>query len=185
MAKSDKPYILLDTMVVAGIFALTKKGDSTERNKREWKRAVSKLREGIEYQGITVSPSVCFELMCWNKDWFEFVATNSKKIPLFNYSNEPIKNDILQIAAKYSYKCGENYSGCAADDNFKLKSMDPITAAYSIKHNHYILTENQRDFPESYFQLVAVEQLILFAKNDKKYRRFLCLIKPKNSCLFL
>ncbi len=55
--------------------------------------------------------------------------------------------------------------------------MDPLIAAYCIKSNHYLLTTNQQDFPESHFSVVGTEILILSGKNGK-YRSIIYLLKP-------
>jgi hypothetical protein len=177
MSDTNDRYIMLDTMVVAGIFALTKKGPGVEENKKEWKRAVIKFTSDISNKKIVVPPSVCFELMCWNKEWYEMVSVNPNNYSIFSYSSEPIKNEIMKVAAEFAYSCGENY-GEKDDGKYKLKSMDPVTAAYSLKHNHYILTENEKDFPEKCFHIVSTEKLILSGKDRKKYRRFLYLLEP-------
>ncbi|PIV07576.1 hypothetical protein CO009_00415 [Candidatus Shapirobacteria bacterium CG_4_8_14_3_um_filter_35_11] len=170
----ENKIILLDTMIVGGLFALNKKGNKIEENKTEWKRAVIKIVNIFENKRLLAPPSVCFELMCWDKNWHKFVTEKSRSV--FNYSSEPISNETLQIASKFAYTCGESF-GETNEIKYKLKSMDPITAAYAINHKYYILTENEKYFPESFFKIVSIEKLILFGKDGKKYRRFLYLLE--------
>ena len=130
MVLSEDKYIMLDTMVVAGIFALTKTGHGVEENKKEWKRAVVKLAKNVDNNVVRIvaPPSVCFELMCWNKDWHKMVSEYPNRYPLFSYSNEPIKNEDLKIAAKFAHSCGASY-GETGDAKYKLKSLDPSISA--------------------------------------------------------
>jgi len=159
----EDKVILLDTMVVGGLFALSKKGKSIDENKKEWKNVVVKIIENIKNRKLVVPPSVCFELMCWNKEWHQLISSKSSSI--FSYSDRPIRNEILQLAAMYSYECGSKFVD-GDESKPKLKSMDPITAAYCLKHKYYIITENIVDFYIYWNQTPNTEN----SKKSKKKR---------------
>ncbi|MPN40374.1 hypothetical protein SDC9_187910 [bioreactor metagenome] len=56
--------------------------------------------------------------------------------------------------------------------------MDPIIAAYSLLGKHYLLTTNQKDFPESHFSVIETRVLVLSGKAGK-HRQIVFLLKPK------
>ncbi len=181
----DENTIFLDSNVVAGAIAVGKDGNSsqkTEKNLEEWGGAIKKLANKLSpdsYKKLIVPTPICYELMAWNPKWFQIVS-DTKNDPLFKYSNYDIKNDILKVGAKYAY---ESKTGTGSDNqSAKLKTMDPLLAAYSIKHKCCILTENECDFPESHFEVVGIEVLKLIGSDKnlhKKQRSILYLLKPK------
>ena len=116
--------------------------------------------------------------MAWNKEWFKIVTGDEYKI-LFTYSSYGLANKFIKVAARYAFesqiRTGSN------NDSAKLKTMDPLLAAYSIIFNCPILTENECDFPNSHFDVVGINLLNLISSNDsnKKHRSILYLLKPK------
>jgi hypothetical protein len=117
--------------------------------------------------------------MAWNLKWLQIV-NDKKNDSLFKYSSYDIKNDILKIGAKYAYE--SNIRTGSDGKSAKLKTMDPLLAAYSIKHKCCILTENECDFPDSHFDVIGVEVLKLIGSDKdlhKKQRSILYLLKPK------
>lgn len=181
---SDKS-ILLDSNVVAGIVATGEEGNIKKRfeaNLEEWRRAIKTLADKVcptAYEKMIVSTPICYELMAWNEKWFKLV--NGKEYnPLFTYAQYSITNDILKLGSKYAYESSIRTG--SENKSSKIKTMDPLLAAYSIKHNCYILTENECDFPESHFDVVGIELLkLIVSKNNfkKKQRSILYLLKPK------
>lgn len=173
---SNNNIILLDTMVVGGLFAISKINTVAEnQNKYSWDNGIRNLLNitGFIESSLIVPTSVCYELMSMNAEWKKYILDNTDKI--FSYARYPITNSILQIAAEYSFKSRVVFSD---GKTHKIKSFDPITAAYSICFNYPIITENQDDFAESHFQILAIKPIILNGGNGK-YRRLLSLLKPK------
>jgi len=172
----SKPEALLDTMVVAGLFAVTKTKDKyIQSDKAEWKRAIESLftKSGITEFRLSIPISVCYELMSINRGWFDFISQNSDE--LFRFSRTRIDNEVLAYAAKYSFE-GQTQNDDGKYD--KVKGFDPITAAYSLMYGYYIITENLKDFPDSHFEVIALEPTILNGQKGK-YRKILALLKPR------
>ena len=173
---SSNNLVLLDTMVVGGLFAISKINTIAENQNRDsWDNGIRNLlnMSGFTESSLVVPTSVCYELMSMNAEWKKYILDKTDKI--FSYAKYPITNNILQTAAEYSFKSRVVFFD---GKTHKIKSFDPITAAYSIWFNYPIITENQEDFAESHFQIVAVEPIILNG-NIGKYRRLLSLLKPK------
>lgn len=162
-------------MVVAGVFSITKKHDKIEQHKAEWKRAIGSLVSKLSGPYLLRVPTpVCFELMCWNKEWRDFILNGSS--PVFRFATNYISNEILLIASKYSIESKITFFD---NNSHKVKTMDPLIAAYGIQGGHYVLTENQQDFPETHFDVVTCEVLLLDQPKGIE-RRILYLLKPKN-----
>lgn len=179
---SDK-IALLDSNVVAGIIAVNRDGNSSQKtkiNSKEWERSINKLISLIDIDPtkveLKVPTPICYELMAWDKEWFKIVTSEEYKA-LFIYSSNSLGNKFIKIAARYAYesqiRTGSN------NDSPKLKTMDP--AAYSIMFAYPILTENECDFPTSHFDVIGIDLLNLVSSNDsnKQYRNILYLLKPK------
>lgn len=162
-------------MVVAGVFALTKKGDDITERKNTYKAAIIDLVTALGPSYLLRVPTpVCFELMCWNQVWKDFVL-NSKS-QLFFFAKHSITSEVLNAAAKFSI----DSNTCKYDEKtHKIKSLDSIIAAYGIINGHYILTENQKDFPESHFELVESRMMLLKQQDGYPPRTFLYLLRPK------
>ncbi|MEK7079320.1 MAG: hypothetical protein AAB929_04585 [Patescibacteria group bacterium] len=176
---SNPPIILLDSMVVAGVFALTKSGNNIDERKNTYKAVIIDLVSilGKSYL-LSVPTPVCFELMCWNEIWKNFVL-NSKS-QLFFFAKHSITSDVLQTAAEFSIKSNT----CRYDEKIhKIKSLDSIIAAYGISNGHYILTENQKGFPESHFELIGSRVMLLKQHEGYPPRTFLYLLKPRKSSI--
>lgn len=171
---SKLQLVLLDTMIVAGLFALSKKGIHVKQQRAMWVGAVfSILPRECAY---LVPTSVCYELMSWNKEWHAFILGMSDTV-VFKAVNDDIPANILHLAASYS---AENEIVYFDDKKYKVKSLDPITAAYAMVNRCFILTENEKDFPESYFS-VRSSQLILLPQKQGVKRRIIYLLEPKKN----
>jgi len=178
VGQSRKPVvILLDTMVVAGMFAVTKQGGGVEwieGRKKNWRTAVDNLTAKVGEGVILKVPTpVCYELMCWNEGWYKQVT--SGRNPVFAYAKNNIHSKFLLMAARYSVECRVEYFDST---KYKVKTMDPLVAAYSMVFGYYLLTENQKDFPESHFSVVEIEPLVLKEKKGQ-VRKVLYLLQPK------
>lgn len=163
-------------MVVGGLFAISKpKTKSEDQNKSEWRRAIDSLKKksGFEDARFTVPTPVCYELMCLNKEWKDMISSNKEN--LFPFADWPISNKILKKAAEFSVESKVEFTN---KESYKSKSLDPIIAAYSITNQYSIITENQKDYPESHFQVVAIEPVILNGQKGQ-IRKILLLLKPK------
>lgn len=172
---SSDPIILLDTSIVAGCFAVSKTGNHVAEQKKLLQSAVIKLASMVSSKCmIRVPTPVCYELMAMNKEWYQFISKS--KNATFRFATFSIPNDILMLAAEYSYSTSCNYFD---GEKQKIKTMDPLIAAYAIKGNHHLLTTNQHDFPESHFSVVGTEILVLSGKNGR-YRRIIYLLKPND-----
>lgn len=173
---SDKYVtVLLDTMVVAGLFSVTRnRNDKVLNNIKTWEELIEKAVAPIsgEHQFIVPTP-VCYELMSWNKDWKDFVLEGNN--PIFKYATYSISAKILQEAAKYSSESEVSYYD---EKKHKIKGMDPIIAAYCLQQGHYLLTENHKDFPDSHFEVVSVS-IGIFLQKKGKIRKIIFLLKPK------
>lgn len=170
----SNPIILLDTTIVAGTFAISKKGSHVDSEKELWRTAVLELARGISPSCLMRVPTpVCYELMSINSAWHSFVSES--KLKLFKYASYSISSAHVLFAAEYAYS-----ANCVYHDgsNQKMKTMDPLIAAYAIKGNHYLLTTNQQDFPEKYFFVEDTRLMVLSGKSGK-YRQMVYLLKPK------
>lgn len=158
-------------MVVAGLYAVT---NPITQHIEEWKKAVQSLDSKIDEECLFRAPTpVCFELMCWNNEWKKKVLNG--KLALFNYANYSIVNKVLLKAADYRIKAQASIDG----KTHKIKSLDPIIAAYAILYNHYLLTTNQEDYPESFFEVINCEVMKFRGKDGKYSRQVLYLLKPR------
>ena len=172
---SSSPIVLLDTGVVAAIFAVSKKGPHVSREKEIWLESVRTLIETVSPKCLVRVPTpVCYELMAMNQEWYDFISRSKNEV--FRFSSYSISNTMLKKAAKYSFE-----TVCLGTDGKeqKMNTMDPLIAAYSLTSGHYLLTLNQHDFPESYFSVVETKVLVLSGKEAKKYRKLLYLLKPR------
>lgn len=177
---SASRFILLDTMVVGGIFAVSKPNSESEKqNRAEWRRSIEELRikGGIQKASFIVPTPVCYELMCLNKEWTQMILGNREN--LFPYASRNISGQVLKKAADFSIESKVEFTN---NESFKSKSLDPIIAAYSLIQGHYIITENQKDYPESHFQVLAMEPVIINGQKGK-LRKILLLLKPKTQHL--
>lgn len=168
--------VLLDTVVVAGLFAISKSGKYVDSNRSSWSTAITTLlaRAKISRPKLQIPVSVCFELKCWSRTWYDFV--NSTSHPAFKYSNTHIINTILDEAAKFAIACRMPTED---EKTAKLKTFDPITAAYCLMFNFCLITENQQDFPESHFRVIGSESVVLFSRDgDRQNRRTIYLLTP-------
>ncbi len=163
--------ILLDTMVVAGWFAVSR---PIQEHIDAWETALQNLMSHAPESTLQVPTSVCFELMCWNEPWRNKIV--NENLTIFRYHSYSITSDILEIASKYSIESRVSfYDGT----KHKVKSFDPITAAYCIKFGHGLITTNEKDFPESHFEVVDVEIVKLQQENRAIKREDLYLLKPR------
>ncbi len=160
-------------MVVAALYAVSKTGSYVEKEKRLWQEAVMSLVSNISPECLIKVPTpVCYELMAMNQSWYDHVTRYPK--PLFSPASEAIPNTVIKKAAHYSFETNCNsFDG----EKQKMKTMDPLIAAYSLLGGYYILTMNQHDFPESHFTVRNLQILSLQGKNGK-YRSILYLLKP-------
>lgn len=169
----SNPIVLLDTNIVAGLFSVSKLGPHVEHEKKIWRDAVRSLILTVSSKCLARVPTpVCYELMSINKRWYSFITTSKEN--LFQFSAGGINNDVLMKAAEYSLQ-----TFCVSPDGKeqKIKTMDPLIAAYSLIAGHYILTLNQQDFPESHFTVAGTKVITLSGKTAK-YRVILYLLKP-------
>lgn len=163
-------------MVVGGLFALSKAiTSSSDINKTAWGNAILQLQADSDLLDHTLCAptSVCYELMSMNRTWKDFILTSRNN--LFTYATYNISNQILQRAAEYSYSSRAVF---VDNSTYKSKSLDPITAAYSLENGYPIITENQKDFAESHFTILAVTPVVLQVKQGRE-RRLISLLAPK------
>ena len=172
---STKPIVIFDTMIVAAVFAVSKKGSHVENEKQIWRKAVKEIVTTVSptLQARVPTP-VCYELMAMNKEWYSHITES--QLPFFRFCKTEIPNSILRVAAQYAVE-----TNCTSTDGEKqkMKTMDPLIAAYAITDKMYILTTNQHDYPETHFSVSEVKVLSLIGKNGP-YRTVLYLLKPKN-----
>ncbi len=173
-ATTSDPIILLDTPIVAASFAVSKIGPHVEREKQLWRQTVSKLAENISPKCLIRVPTpACFELMAMNQDWYNFISNSSDDF--FRFAHSYISSKIIAIAAQYAFS-----TNCTSYDGGKqkIKTMDPFIAAYVIHGNHYLITTNQQDFPESHFSVVDTAIMVLSGKTAP-YRTIIYLLQPR------
>lgn len=174
--RSAISYILLDTMVASGMYALSQKGDIAELNRVEWQGKIKKLLDNLKTEKLrlAVPTPACYELMCKDAAWRDYLLTSEDEI--FRFARLGIKNEVLLKASEYTLK-----SEVVSMDGTKVKmmTMDPMIAAYSLLYGYYILTENQVDYCEPEFSVVGAEPLILKNRNGSFYRRMIYLLSPK------
>lgn len=173
--RSSVSYILLDTMVASGMYALSQKGELAEFNRVEWQVKIKQLLDNLKTERLRLAvptPS-CYELMCKDNAWRDYLLTSDDEI--FRFARLGIKNEVLLKASEYTLR-----SEAVSLDGSKVKmlTMDPMIAAYSLLYGYYILTENQADYCEPDFSVVGAEALVLKNRNGSLYRRMLYLLKP-------
>lgn len=175
---SNTAYVLLDTMVVLGFYgSRTSSFQGGKSDADKWQKTIETLlgRLNVSNFRITVPTPVCYELTCHGSAWKDFFP---QEPDIFRYAEAYISHDILKRAAEYSLSI---HPMKADGKEGKVKTMDPIIAAYSLDLKYYLLTENQQDYPEPYFSLVATEAVVLTDKTGNKYRRLIHLLKPKTA----
>lgn len=168
-------YVLLDTMVASGMYALSQKGEVAEFNRIEWQLKIKKLLDNLKTDRLrlAVPTPACYELMCKDNAWRDYLLNSDDEI--FRFARLGIKNEVLLKASQYTLK-----SEAVSMDGTKVKmmTMDPMIAAYSLLYGYFILTENQVDYCEPEFSVVGAEPLIIKNRNGSLYRRMLYLLKP-------
>ena len=163
-------------MVVGGIFAISKPDTKPQReNKITWRNSINKLvdKARVDNPQFIVPTPVCFELMTMNQSWKNFILDNTSGV--FRYAQYGISSSILKRAAEYSFTSRIKFSD---NSSYKVKSFDPIIAAYSLEYGFPIITENQKDYCESHFSVGAVEPVILNAQINQE-RRYISILLPK------
>ena len=183
--------ILLDSNVIAGVIAFGKDGNvskKSEINSNEWIRSISKLTALInkdpDNTRLIVPTPICYELMAWSEKWFKIVTEAKEYQHYFAYSSYDITNKFIKTAARYAYE--SQIRKGSDNENNKIKTMDPLLAAYSIKFNYPIITLNKCDFPNSHFEVIGIDLLNLISSNDllnRRHRSILYLLKPKEETI--
>lgn len=170
----SSPIILLDTPIVAGTFAVSKIGPHVEAEKQVWRKAIHALASIVSSTSLIRVPTpVCYELMSMNREWFDYIANSRSQV--FRFASSSIPNAIWKKAAEYYFTAMSINTDGRGE---KMKTMDPLIAAYSLTGGHYLLTTNQHDFPESHFSVAGTKILTLTGKNGK-YRTIIYLLKPR------
>ncbi len=169
--------VLLDTMVAAGVFLF---GDTS--GKREaWRDAVLKLIDG-DYR-VAVPTTVFYELKARDSSWYQWChdkANASAVSPVFQYINYSVTSEILSLSAAYRLLCGErdrNNKSADKEIQQRVGFGDAILAAYALKFGYWIMTINQKDFPNQFFQAQAIG--LAPVPNGKSERRVIYLLSPK------
>jgi predicted nucleic acid-binding protein len=171
---SSSLIVLLDTNIVAALFAVSKTGGHVEPEKQLWRSAVLELTQLVSAECLIRVPTpVCYELMAMNQAWFNYVNTSQDEV--FRFSHNAISEKIWKEASKY-YFTAKCFNSDGKEE--KIRTMDPIIAAYSLLGKHYLLTTNQKDFPESHFSVIETRVLVLSGKAGK-HRQIVFLLKPK------
>lgn len=164
-------------MIVLGMFALPGPGRAQLPDEKKWQAAFRNILQRIPITSpyeLVISTPVCYELLCHGPDWKKSILDNQND--MFRFAKADIKNKILQKAAQYTLDVDPvNPDG----RDGKMKTLDPMIAAYALEFGYYLLTKNQQDYPDPYFSIVATEPLVLKNKNGRQYRRMLHLLRPQ------
>lgn len=174
--------ILLDSGIAGGLLS------NTPSLASRWQQLITDILPKIPNGKIAVPTPVWFELAQWAPEWHkkiqeEIANRNSgHPNPLYEFAGYSITNSILMDAALYRCCCRsqQNTSDLATlkGDKEKISFIDSIIAAYCLKFGYYLLTLNQQDFPEKFFELKDTQ---LSPRGNQLNRQFACLLKPKIS----
>ncbi len=164
--------VLLDTTVAAGVVSyLNPNGNSNPSDKSEnWKNCVRKLVEGVSGASIAIPTPVFYELASKDKKIYEALENiKNQRTPsnLFRYCNHSITSQVLSAASKLRMLSGIGGS----------QMIDSILAAYCLVFGHLIITPNQKDFPQRFFDVKAM--CLAPMPTNKSERTVLFLLEPK------
>lgn len=169
--------ILLDTGIVGGMLS------DVNGTSSKWNELVENMLGKIPGSKYVVPTPVWYEIAQWHPDSYK---TTQEKIKIgcpdiYQYANYTITNNILMDAAWY--KCQTRLStnnpdtkGTANKNKDKISMTDALIAAYCLRYGYYVLTLNNQDFPEKFFEIICIKN----APSTTDYQRdFAALLKPK------
>lgn len=169
--------VLLDTGIVGGILS------EVDGASLPWNNLVEEMLEKVDDSRYVVPTPVWFEIAQWHpgsyKSVQEKIAAGSPGI--YQYAGYTIPNNILMDAAWY--KCqtrskdnNPDTRGTAGGNKDKISLTDALIAAYCLRYGYYVLTLNNQDFPEKFFEIVHVANS---PSTTEHQRDFAVLLKPR------
>ncbi len=169
--------VLIDTGVAGQI--LSKVGDSASK----WNTAVEQIISEIPQAKYVIPTPVWHEIAQWNGESFREVEDQIKKgcSGIYQYAGHTIPNYLLMDAAWY--KCETRMDKAKNPDKKgigklkadKISMIDALIACYSLRFGYFVLTLNQQDFPDMFFELIKISQ----APSSTEFQRdFISLLRP-------
>ena len=173
--------VLLDTTVAAGILSnLTSKDQASKRDR--WKTCILDLIKTESNPRVTIPTPIFFELASWEERWHQAITellrqpTHSR---FFEYINYSIKPQILLTAARYKFLCRQkkHSNGEKQYEENKRGWVDSLVASYCLTYGYHLITINQKDFPEKYFEVKNHCLAPLITEKDQ--RKVVFLLAPR------
>jgi len=174
------PLILLDANVAPEILRVIVSKSSPHDS--AWWKCVDALIHGITDAKVSVPPPVFFEMAMKDDEVFRAVEsllhTDPKPSPILEYIGTPITSTVMLDASKYVLECHKRSGKQAKGENkLGISFVDAILAGYCLRHGHWIVTENQKDFPDHFFEVVRMA--VSPKKTSISERKVVYLLKPK------
>ncbi len=166
--------ILIDTMIAAGILSRVSSNPEDKAKSKAWWDCTRDMTNHISDSRIVIPPPVYYELTARNEVFHKALSNLSywKGVsPIFQYIDISIRPDILLAASLYKLYC-RKYAGVDG-----INWVDTILAAYCLIFNHCIITVNQKDFPDIYFEALKLVNGPMF--DHKSHRQTVYLLKPR------
>lgn len=173
---------LLDTGVVGGLLS------NNSQKQKVWNQFVTEMIQKISNCRFVIPTPVWLEIAQWNTSWYRKVLQeiSSKGVsvqnPLFESAGKYIANPIIMDTALYLCMTREKQHKEDCDGIHKTKNkisfIDAIIASYCLKFGHFIITLNQQDFPDKFFEIVDMKSC---PRSNGLTREFAWLLKPRVS----
>jgi hypothetical protein len=148
-----------------------------------WNTLVAEMLTKIPDSTYAVSTPVWYEIAQWHpgshKNVQEKIAHGCPGI--YKYAGYTIPNTILLDAAWYKCQTRQKDNnpdtrGTAGRSKDKISMTDALIAAYCLRHGYYVLTLNNQDFTEKFFEIVHISNAPSTTNNQ---RDFAVLLKPR------
>lgn len=143
--------VLLDTDVSAGVLSYLGKNKDVTKAKA-WYDCIRSLIADVAEPRLAIPTPIFYELAARDAAMLEAIAAISsdvKRNAIFAYINHSITPHTLLEAAKYRVECGKISKNCPS-------WVDASLAAYCFPHGHYLITMNQKDYPDKFFEVKRI-----------------------------
>lgn len=170
-------FVLLDTAVATGVISSISTDPAIKKKGQRWVELVMDLVSELKDPSIKIPTPVFYEIAAKNKESYKIISKikadvdSGVKSPIFDYINHSITPETLDAATRYRAICRDK--GCPQD----IEWVDAIIAVYCLSSGHCLITPNQKDFPELFFEVKKIGLRPL--DKPKSSREFVVLLIPR------
>ena len=172
-------FVLLDTGIVGSFLS------EQDRGGKKWTTFILEIIKSLKDPRCVIPTPVWFEIAQWHSTWHKKIQSqidlpSQEREVMYQFVGHSIVSKILMDAALYSCEIRgkqnkENLVGIM-EGLGKKYFVDAIIAAYCLNYNHYLLTFNQSEFPDKFFDVVAMR---ISPRGTALKREFAFLLQPK------